>query len=73
MVKNNILGHEIYYDTDKEWKYTDTKELIKHISRKCVRCGEYPTIDGHDHCLGNLGKVINACCGHGVQEGYLHF
>ena len=40
---------------------------------KCVKCGEYPTRDeGDDFCLQHLGKVMNACCGHG-KEGYVQF
>lgn len=32
-----------------------------------------PTDEGHDFCVTNLGGVVNACCGHGVEEGYIQF
>jgi len=41
--------------------------------RPCAKCGEFPTNDGDDHCLGNLGVVMNACCGHGKNKGYIQF
>ena len=35
----------------------------------CAKCGELPTIEGHDGCLGVLaGNVMNACCGHGNND-----
>lgn len=38
----------------------------------CAKCGATgPTSEGHDPCLANLPGVIHACCGHGVDEGYL--
>jgi protein gp37 len=40
-------------------------------SKRCWRCGEYPTAKGHDPCLANLPSVIDACCGHGVERAYL--
>jgi hypothetical protein len=39
----------------------------------CVKCGKFPTKEGHDACLGTLPGVIDACCGHGVREAYIHF
>lgn len=39
----------------------------------CVRCGEMPTKEGYDACLGSLPGVFAACCGHGVEEGYILF
>ena len=41
--------------------------------RPCTRCGEMPTEEGHDACIANLPGVRNACCGHGVEEGYIQF
>lgn len=42
-------------------------------STACAQCGENPTKEGHDACLQNLPGVKNACCGHGVHQGYIHF
>lgn len=39
----------------------------------CVRCGEPPTIEGHDPCIANLPGVIAACCGHGRTQPYALF
>jgi hypothetical protein len=61
-------GHEIVYIRDKqEWIYTNNGE--KHDNsepRRCKRCGQYPTEEGHDSCLGHLEGVKYACCGHGI-------
>lgn len=61
-------GHEIVYNHDKqEWIYTDNGE--KHDNekpRRCKKCGENPTEEGHDSCLGTLEGVKHACCGHGI-------
>lgn len=36
--------------------------------RPCIRCGNPPTPEGYDACLGHLEGVKSACCGHGVSE-----
>lgn len=59
-------GHKIYFDQkDEEWKYADDHTPADD-SRPCKKCGEYPTEEGHDSCLGHLEDVKYACCGHGV-------
>jgi len=41
---------------------------------KCNECGELPTLEGHDFCLGELPGLMNACCGHGDKESaYVQF
>jgi len=66
-------GHLVVYDSNIDgYVYADTKESIK-IERPCIRCGKMPTKEGHDACLGTLPGVKNACCGHGVEQGYLEF
>ena len=60
-------GHKIEYQ--KEWVYADTGDSV-NIERPCVRCGEMPTKEGYDACLGFIPEVTSACCGHGVEEGY---
>lgn len=71
MIKSFVFGHECYYDEDScEWRYLDNDNPTG--KRRCKKCGEYPTKDGHDSCLGDLGKVISACCGHG-KEGFVKF
>lgn len=39
----------------------------------CRLCKEPRTEDGHDPCMANLPGVIYACCGHGLEHGYLKF
>lgn len=73
--RTSMGGHEIYYDeaTD-QWRYKDNNEpTLPFNERPCVRCGKPPTDDGHDSCIANLGYVVNACCGHGVEKGYIQF
>ena len=70
-------GRKIRFDEDiYEWVYADDLSLIfDEIAPrgKCLRCGRMPTEDGHDACITNLPGVINACCGHGVDEPYVMF
>lgn len=59
---------------DGQWVYVDTGELCwgEDDRRPCKRCGQEPTPEGYDACLGDLGEdVASACCGHGVQEGWV--
>jgi hypothetical protein len=30
-----------------------------------------PTKEGYDACLGYIEGAKSACCGHGVEEGYI--
>jgi len=32
-----------------------------------------PDENKHDPCIKNLPGVMNACCGHGVEDGYIQF
>ena len=77
MQKSYLSGHEITCDVESDnwgdWKYVDSNEAVTSNIRTCVRCNRLPTWDGHDFCVRNLGKVANACCGHGVEVGYIQF
>ena len=67
-------GHEKHKNKDGEWVYDDNNELVGEFGiRPCAKCGEYPSIDGDDYCISNLGAVMNACCGHGKNKGYIQF
>ena len=59
-------GHPCYY-ANGTWKYVDTNESIHIGIRKCKHCGELPTPEGHDACLGTIDGVTFACCGHGKR------
>jgi len=61
-------GHPTEY-VDGRWIYSDSGEP-DHGDRPCVRCGERPTAEGYDACLGRVDGAASACCGHGVESGY---
>lgn len=67
-------GHKVYYDFEKEkWLYGDDNS-DGEIERPCIRCGNCATKEGHDYCLKDLSTckyINNACCGHGVDAGYI--
>lgn len=63
-------GHLTRYDAGT-WVYADTGEPVENDPRPCPRCGRLPTQDGHDPCLGRIPGAAAACCGHGVEEGYV--
>lgn len=52
--------------------WADTKQPITQV-RVCPRCREGRTSDMYDWCLGKLPGVVEACCGHGEEEGYIKF
>jgi len=70
MVTSFSRGHLTVWIPDKnKWIYADTKELIDE-KRTCIRCGKFPTKEGHDACLGHIENVSSACCGHGIMESF---
>ena len=71
MIYSFSRGWEITWNPNKEkWIYADNKKSIE-TERPCIRCGEMPTKEGHDACLGNLKNVKSACCGHGIYPKYI--
>jgi len=74
MVHGFFKGHKVIAHQDKDgvyaiWKYTDGTSIKKE--RPCIRCGKQATKEGHDNCIANLPGVKYACCGHGVEDGYV--
>lgn len=65
-------GWKTYVDEEGNRYYEDGESVSKG-TRACKRCGNFPTEEGHDSCIGELGSVVNACCGHGEREGYIQF
>ena len=66
-----IRGHLAYWINEKNgWCYADNGKRINDY-RSCAQCGEPPTIEGYDACLGFIDGVEHACCGHGVEDGYI--
>ena len=61
-------GHDTEWDEEaKEWRYADTGEIADY-DRPCIKCGEMPTPDGYDPCIGYIEGATGACCGHGVFQ-----
>jgi len=67
-VKSFSRGHPIYY-YNKQWLYQDDNTLVS-IERPCTKCGNMPTVEGYDSCLGKIENVSSICCGHGVERSY---
>lgn len=71
--KSNSMGHEIIWHGD-QWVWSDTKKpIIK--PRPCSYCNQVAMRD-KDPCLiqfHNNPDVVAACCGHGVEDGYVLF
>lgn len=71
MATSHSRGHLIYYDWNTEnWRYSDTNEIVNN-NRPCKKCGHGPTIEGYDACLGYIEDALHACCGRGVEKGYI--
>ena len=66
--KGYYRGHSIVWENE-QWLYEDTKGPITE-ERACLKCGELPTSEGHDACLGRIEGVTSACCGHGKEPAY---
>lgn len=73
--RSSLGGHKVYFDeSNMLWKYENNDEKIDADNeRPCIECGHKPTDMDDDYCIGHLGNVINACCGHGTSEGYIQF
>lgn len=74
-VRSRLRGRNIEF-VNNEWIYSDTKELTSATfkDRPCGYCGNHNTHEDHDSCLGTLPGLMNACCGHGVEnEAYVQF
>lgn len=66
-------GYERVINEKGERVFKDSGVSVGIGYRPCAKCGQYPTKEGDDHCISRLGNVINACCGHGNNEGYVQF
>jgi len=70
MSRSNAYGYEIEYDWDNNiWIYSDNKIPAIQV-RLCKHCGQLPTKEGYDSCIGELPNVKFACCGHGKDNPY---
>lgn len=67
----HMRGHPIYYD-GVVWRYSDNG-AIADDSRPCARCGQMPTPEGYDACIGHIEGVESACCGHGIWDSVINY
>jgi hypothetical protein len=70
--KKLTRGHEIIirWPHGEEDIYADTKEAVDDL-RPCPRCGELPTAEGYDPCIGYVEGAQYVCCGHGKEHGII--
>lgn len=67
-------GNPTYYDeTTNTAHYLDGTPVPTDptLERPCVKCGLRPTPEGYDACLGHIEGAKAACCGHGIETGYV--
>lgn len=63
MISSYERGHKIYFKNNR-WVY---------MKKPCIRCGNFPTKEGFDFCLGHIQGVEAACCGHGIEDAWFIF
>lgn len=68
MIASFVRGHAVEY-RNEAWVYADNGQPVDDL-RPCPKCGEMPTAEGYDACLGFVHGVSSACCGHGVDPPY---
>jgi hypothetical protein len=66
---SHARGHSIWLD-GSSWRYADDNAPVAKCDRACARCGETPTAEGYDACLGFIAGATSACCGHGVHAPF---
>lgn len=66
-------GNPCYWNEADVACYMDGTPLPDNPAdeRPCIKCGQSPTPEGYDACLGHIPGVFSACCGHGVENGYI--
>jgi len=72
--RGRFRGHDAFYDeAEGVWRYADGTAVPSNpaCERPCAQCGLPPTPVGDDGCLGHIPGVASACCGHGVERGYI--
>jgi len=68
VIRSFKRGWPIIY-IDSRWVYEDTGEPVTS-EPACCRCGQRPTVEGYDACIGHVKDSVSACCGHGVELPY---
>ena len=68
------FGYAVLRRPGKPDSYIDSGKPIEiPCARPCPKCGRFQSPQGFDPCIANLPGVLAACCGHGVQPGYITF
>lgn len=74
-VTATMFGHPIqWHEGEQVWLWEDTGLRVPGWGgepRPCRQCGDLPTPEGDDPCIGHIPGVYSACCGHGVEDGYI--
>src|SRR5690242_5711459 len=74
-VRGYLRGNPVSWDAEAHtWRYASDGVPVDPdtANRPCPQCGEPPTADGYDACLGaGVAGATGACCGHGVHPGYV--
>lgn len=70
---STVGGHLVAYDYEHEvWRYLDSGIAVPDwFPRRCPKCGKMSTPEGYDACLGYIPGADSACCGHGIEPGYI--
>ena len=68
------MGRKCIRYTDSEIYWEDNGQpYSRNNRRRCKACGLSRKKSGHDPCIENLPGVKFACCGHGIEPGYIYF
>jgi hypothetical protein len=68
-----FVEHALQRALDDAHLLTNKRKAHPTATRPCAACGMRRRANGHDPCIENLPVVRNACCGHGVDRGYVQF
>ena len=73
-VTTYIRGKKAYFDDERQiWFFEDGNEVGK-VAEICSRCHTHHLPNECDWCLRPLkecGMIVSACCGHGIEPGYI--
>jgi len=73
-IESYVYGSPVYFvNNTQKWHYTDGQPVPENPAeyRVCPKCHKPPTPEGHDACLGTIPGAMFACCGHGIETGYI--
>lgn len=67
----------VKYGTRGRWRWAHNGRFLRIGSAAadppCRLCGQAPTPEGYDACIGDLPGAVSACCGHGVTEPHVNY